>query len=643
MAGCTYSVSNPHGFPHVMERAADGLVRELTTRVGGARMAASATELVFDQVEYVRSVAVQSDLFAVAPNTGAVRRLTREARAGDPDLSPDGRTVVCTIQAGDRRSLAKLASGSNQGSPTMLVSEPDTHYATPRWSPDGRTIAAERRRVAGASEIVLLDADTGALVRVLASSVRGRNVSPTWLPGGAALLFTSDRAGGAFQIYRVDSDGRNLRRLVNAGSSTESPVLSPDGSVLVFVGYTADGYDLFSLPWEQAEWTSEEDSSPVKVDSAAVSAGGKPEAAAQPLDATAAAAAQTDSAYTPWRELLPRYWTPIIESDGDDPAFGAATAGADPLGRHAYAAGAAWSTRGRPDWYAAYAYDRWRPTVFANISDDTDPWFEGLVRTRELNGGVSLPFRTFRHTQSLFAAGHGSSDQFDCADCATPVDRTITRRALRGGWSYTSARQFGYSISQEEGFSAAASGEWSPRSLGSTGDSSALVLDLRGYVPAIPRHGVVAMRAAAAVAWGDDAARREFSAGGSDPASGGASFDRDAVALIRGFEPEDAVGTRVVVVNADYRFPLAWIERGYGTWPVFLRSLHGAIFADGGTAWDTRSGERHRRGSVGAEISADVVAGFALPFTVASGFAWRHDPTGAASGAAWFARVGHAF
>ena len=50
--------------------------------------------------------------------------------------------------------------------------------------------------------------------------------------------------------------------------------------------------------------------------------------------------------------------------------------GSDALGRHAYAVGGAWSTAGNPDWYAAYAYDRWRPTLFASYSDDTDPIHE---------------------------------------------------------------------------------------------------------------------------------------------------------------------------------------------------------------------------------------------------------------------------
>ncbi|MBA2302986.1 MAG: hypothetical protein H0W08_10165 [Acidobacteria bacterium] len=420
-----------------------------------------------------------------------------------------------------------------------------------------------------------------------------------------------------------------MRRLTNAGASAQSPVLSADGRTLAFVGYTPDGFDLFSLPWSQAEWTA-----------------ATPFESSPPTSSVFDLGNQTieePRPYRPWRMLRPRFWTPIIEADGDQTAFGAATSGADALGRHAYAAGAAWSTRGRPDWYGAYVYDRWRPTLFASASEDTDDWRDGTVRTRELNTGVTVPFRTFRRAQSVFAAIHGSSDRFECADCPSPVDRTITRRSLRSGWLFTTAREYGYSISNEHGFTATASGEWSARALGSSGNAGTAVVDVRGYLPAAPRHGVIAVRAAGAAAWGDDAATREFGAGGPGPSLPGFSFDRDTVALIRGFDTDDVIGRRVMVANADYRLPLAWIERGVGTWPLSLRSLHGAVFADGGAAWDARLVRRQTRASTGVEIAADLVIGYAVPVTVASGFAWRHDPTGAARGAAWFARVGRAF
>jgi Tol biopolymer transport system component len=638
-----YSVSNPHGFPALMELAPGGGSREVTSRVGGGRVAATRHEIVFDQVEYVRSVGVQSDLYAVRLDSGAVRRLTREARAGDPDLSPDGRTIVCTVQSADRRFLATLPAGTS-GSPAALVSEPDTHYASPRWSPDGQTIVAERRRLGGTSEIVLIAA-AGGPARVLSTSATGRNVWPSWTPDGQSVLFASDR-DGRFQLYRADVATQRLNRLVNGAEGASAPALSPEGETLVFVGYTADGFDLFSIPWAEAEWLEASEGSRTTTSNFQLPTHKDPKMH-RPGTPRALAVGSWELSrsrrYNPWPTLLPRFWTPIVEPDGDDTAVGAATAGADALGRHAYAVGAAWTTRRRPNWYATYLYDRWRPTLFVSISDETDPWRSGTIRSRELDAGAALAFRTFRRTQSLSAALHVSADRFACGACEPAIDERIDRRALRGGWSFSSARDYGYSVSLEEGVRASVSGEWSPRALGSTGDSRSVVVDVRGYAPAAPRHGVIALRGAAAASWGDAGAARVFGAGGSGPAPAGGAFDRDAIALVRGFDTDDISGPRALALNADYRFPLAWIERGLGTWPVFLRSLHGAVFADGGAAWSRRLTTRRTRSSVGVELSADLVIGHGLPLTVVSGVAWRHDTSGAARGAAFFARAGRAF
>lgn len=626
-----YSVSNPHGFPSLMELSR-GEPRQITTRVAGGRMAAGNRAIVFDQLDYVRSVGVQSDLYAVSLQTGGVQRLTREARAGDPDQSPDGRTIVCTIQDADRRFLATLPAGIRNGTPAPFISEAGTHYASPRWSPDGRSIVAERQRTGAHSDLVIIDTATRAITRTIGGP--GRNVAPSWTADGR-VVFASDRDGGPFRIYVADVPSGELRRLVNAGDSAQSPVVSPDGQTLVFVGYTSDGYDLFSLSWDQAEWqTVDPGTSAPSLNSGSL------------LDASSASqlsAAAPPATYRPGRQLLPRFWTPIVEVDEAETSFGAATAGSDALGRHAYAAGTAWSTEGRADWYAVYIYDRWRPGIFADTSGNTDAWLGGEIRTRELNAGASIPFRRFRRAQSLFASFHVSSERFECPGCDTPADVSVDRRALRAGWSFSTAKEYGYSISREDGVMLSAASEWSPSAFGSTGTATTIVLDARGLVPAFPRHGVFAVRGAGAASWGDEEAVRRFGAAGPGPRPAGASFDREAIALIRGFDDDEVVGRRAAVVNAEYRVPLTWIERGAGTWPFLLRSIHGAAFVDAGAAWDERLTSRSRRVSAGVELSADVVAGYVVPFTLSSGIAWRHDPTRSAQGAAFYARVGRAF
>jgi dipeptidyl aminopeptidase/acylaminoacyl peptidase len=625
-----YSIANPHTFPALMELTRNG-PREVATRVIGNRMGGTRREVVFDQVEFVNSVALQFDLFAVDLETGSVRRLTRGARASDPHVSPDETTIVCTVQREDRRELALLRMPqSGTGTPVALLSEPDVDFASPRWSPDGRTIAAERRAVGGGSEIVVLEAATGTVIRRVALDRASRVTSPAWSPDGRTLYFASDRGGRPFQIYAFDAQTGTFRRLTNAGDSAQSPVISPDGRTMVFVGYTENGFDLFSTTLDGAAWES------TGIESVAGSVD-------QPPSGVTTTRAAPSSTYNPLRTLAPRFWTPVIEADDDELAVGAATGGLDALGRHWYFGSATWSTRARPDWTAGYAYDRWRPTVFADLSDDTDPWQEGTVRVTETNVGALIRFRTVRRSQTLYGSFHGASEKFDCASCVEPVDTTIDRRALRAAWSFDTSRRYGYSISDEYGLLITASTEWTRKSLGADGNAGAGIVVGRGYVALGPRLAALAVRAAAASAWGDRSVRRRFAAAGSGAQSGGIAFDFDAIALVRGFDTDAVSGRNAAVINVDYRLPLVWLERGVGTWPLFARSVHAAAFSDVGAAWNSRLSRTNRRASFGAELSADIVVGYQLPFTVAAGAAWRHDPTGESRGATLFARLGRAF
>jgi hypothetical protein len=594
--------------------------------------------LIIDELELVQSVALQSDLWMVDPRTGDRVRLTREARAGDPDVSPDGSTIVCTIQMADRRALATMpiGAGTRPTSPQPLVSEADVEYAVPRWSPDGRTIAAERRILGGPAEVVLVDV-ASKQVRTLASLPGGRNGSPAWMPDGAQVLFAAAVGAEPFRIYRVDVGTGTVSRLEGTGRSAQSPDVSADGSRLVFVGNTAGGYDLFTLPLDDARWT------PVE----AQGSGPGPTSATAGGDAITAGGAVRP--YSPLPTLAPTFWTPTIESDADELVIGAATGSADALGRHAYGIEGGWSVRARPDWQIAYAYDRWRPTLFAAYSDDTDGWREGEVRTREVETGAVVAWRSVRSVRSVLASLHLSDDQYECGACEEPVGAAVRRTSGRAGVAFSNAHQFGYSISPEEGARFAATAEPSHGHVRGTssddvaGNGLALTADARYYRRLVGRHDVLAIRAAAAGSWGDDAAAQLFSASGSGPAAAGFGFGLDAIGLLRGFDEDVVVGTRAAVVNVDYRMPLWRVGRGAGTIPAFLRTVHGAVFFDAGQAWSDGFRWDDARTSFGGEISADTVLGFVLPLTFTAGAAVRYDGTIDRSSVVGFARVGRAF
>jgi outer membrane protein assembly factor BamA len=170
-----------------------------------------------------------------------------------------------------------------------------------------------------------------------------------------------------------------------------------------------------------------------------------------------------------------------------------------------------------------------------------------------------------------------------------------------------------------------------------------MTFDLRGYRQAGRPHTVFAVRAAGATAWGNQHARRSFSAGGSGPQNRNFDVGSDAIGLLRGIDTDAVVGEHAAVANADFRFPIVTVERGVGTVPVMFRTIHAAVFADAGHAWTGRFRWADVRASAGAELSLDAVLGYALPITFTTGVAWREDSVSARRGLTVFGRIGRAF
>ena len=63
-----------------------------STRLGHAL---GRDAVYLNQLETRRNVGVYGDLYELSRANGRTRQLTREARVHDPDLSPDGTTLIC--------------------------------------------------------------------------------------------------------------------------------------------------------------------------------------------------------------------------------------------------------------------------------------------------------------------------------------------------------------------------------------------------------------------------------------------------------------------------------------------------------------------------------------------------------------------
>src|SRR5690606_33512814 len=121
----------------------------------------------------------------------------------------------------------------------------------PRWSPDGTRVAYSAFREGGMRDIYLYDRRTEATTRLTAD--RFLDSEPSWTPDGRYILFNSDR-DGVFNIYAHEVDTGRLQQVTNVIGGAFEPVASHDGKRLVYLGFTAHGYDLWVMKLDPAEF-----------------------------------------------------------------------------------------------------------------------------------------------------------------------------------------------------------------------------------------------------------------------------------------------------------------------------------------------------------------------------------------------------
>jgi Tol biopolymer transport system component len=577
--------------------------RRLLRRNGGTAVAwtADGTRLVFDQPDIYRRFSTFTDLYVADVATGRTRRLTRGLRAREPDVSASGR-IVYVRQAGDRSELGLLALTG--GAPQDLTrSEPGTQWSNPRWSPAGDALVAARLLPGGWLDLVRVDPATGALTELMRD--RAKDVEPAFTPDGAEVVFRSDR-DGVSNLYALRLEDGRMRRLSRVLGGAFAPDVSPDGREVAFAAYSARGFDVHVMPWPPGE------EAPPFVD---------PYGPATPAPAPVAAA---DRGYSPLPHLRPRFWSPYLASSAGHLRIGAVTAGADPLLRHAYGVDVHLTAEdGDPGVQAYYQYDRFLPTFTLVVEDSRESAAragasEEVTRNRSLTFRTTVPLvRRVRWTQSVSLAWRRERQ--------TVVDgrarEALDLGGLEAGWSLSTARQFPWSISPVEGTRLRVSYLLEDPALGSQLSLGKLVGDARLYTRVFAETDALALGASAGTTFGGGAAAlRSFEVGGF-PDRALLDVFRTNRAVLRGYADGRFRGRQFAAANVEYRFPLGHPQRGAATAPVFVRHLHGAVFADAGHAWSDAFRWSEVKTSAGVALGADLFLAHALPFTGTVGFA----------------------
>jgi Tol biopolymer transport system component len=580
-----------------------------------------------------------SDLFLWhGPNPSDLEQLTFGARARDPHVSPDGRTVVFSRNDAAQSRLAFLDLHTRKSvevdpGPDRLV-----QVLSPRWAPDSRRVAYSAWHEGGYRDIYVYDRDTQTSTRVTAD--RFLDLEPTWTPDGRYILFSSDR-DDVFNVYAYEVESGTLHQVTNVLGGAFEPVVSNDGTRMAYIGFSAQGYDLWVMKLDPAEFFAP---LPVQDDLPPID---------DPTPERAAARGRPETLqsrrYQPIRTLFPRTLLPTV-MDFTASGFGAELGGTlqvtDILSFHALTANARYvSAFDRPAGSIAYRYSQLLPTFSVGLGHSyaRRTGYERYNYDRPEGEDAQLGYRVTGYDEAVTRGNAAISvpvirHPIHSADASVEYTYTNFRNLSAervdpnapasafpevGGMGqvdlslgYSNIRAVRYGYASETG--RAANVRMSiidPHLGGRFGDlqvtasySELLRMPWRG-------HQVLALRLSGGASAGGLQRRGAFFVGGFSQQEDviRSLLMRDAfteAGSIRGFRPGAYSGRYYGVLNAEYRIPLADVERGLGTLPLFMRRITMIPFADLGGAWTGQFTRQALKWGVGASLVLSFKLGY---------------------------------
>ncbi|MCU0641659.1 MAG: hypothetical protein MUC35_06170 [Candidatus Margulisbacteria bacterium] len=547
--------------------------------------------LLFAKADIYRNYYTYKDLYRLDLGSGGLTRLSEGARATDPTLAADGKTVAYIVNRGGQRRLAFAAYNGRLAQTRIFSAEAGAQYFAPALGTDNRQIAVAKKLASGNQVIVLADTATGVEVE-LTDAARPftrafSEANPVFSPAGEYLFFDADYSG-FINLYALHLASGRLFQVTNMIGGAMMPDVSPDGKQLAYVSYSSRGYDIAVLDLNPASWTEVRNAVAVA----------KRETSGEKRQASPESWTIRD--YNPWPELRPRFWLPesyVSNTGGQTSVY---LAGIDPLGQHLYSLTGGWDfAAGKPFYALAYVNNQYAPQINLGLYRYTVGYDWSGQAYWEEQQAASLLFswfqnRLFReYDKQAFTIGLESINLSSVTDPAGLTPPFPDRGTLNGvilGWRYLNTRAYAASISNEDGFDLSCKVESYTPNLNSAFAFTNYSGVLSSYFRLPPAHHVLAARV------------NGFASRGHQMAQGNFNYK---YINVRGYNYGDLTGDKGAAGSLEYRFPLGYPENGplYGM--TFYDRFWGALFFDLGNATAGRITEMPLKRGIGAELNID--------------------------------------
>lgn len=450
-------------------------------------------------------------------------------------------------------------------------------------------------------------------------------------------LIYSSSISGAENIYLIENSQLEKfltnpeykiepRAITNTLTRAIQGDLDPRDGSLYYLSYATDGTELRWLSGPQWESLPDE---PPKIDSIYSFKSSDTVSLTKTnndLENSSASSQYSLQDYSVWNFMYPRYFIPMAFLIPQGMLFSMNTGASDPVGIHTYNLSMSWDTLTQK-MSATGAYQNQSLGFPISISGGllntyyyplklTQQQYFGALQSQFYLPGLSNSWRGF--------AGWNFNH----------LEISLTNFERQGptvGLSYSNLSQKGKEISPEEGIEFGLFHTEYFKALGNTGyGETSLHFEkyFSGWI--LPERHVIAFNTNASYApnnpW-------SFLLGSSTVGVNFVNF-RQNVHLLRGLLTGSFVGKNLISANLEYRFPIAYIFRGFSTWPAFFNRIHARLFWDTATldGWRLTNDSGFVPGKIGTftnstglEIHTDMILGYHAPFTSVVGLYYGTD------------------
>lgn len=578
--------------------------------------------LYFSQFEMYDKNALYSDVYCLEMKTKKVRRMTKKHRAFHPSVDRFG-NMVYIVQKRGQTNLCLQKEGDEEV--VLIEGADETYFFAPQFSPEGNAVALPVWQRGGLMDLWIYQFEDSSFFSLCEDEAW--DITPSWSPDGRFILFSSDRTG-VFNIFAYHIRDGAFFQITNVVGGAFYPRVSHDGQKIAFVGYHSNGFDVSVMDMPDIENLTSfrlEDNGAHKGDHFVY---GYKKSSSAFIKNTSIPTILTPGVpvrkYNPLQTLFKPIRFPFLSVDDTSGVLGIFLLGKDVLNQHFYTVLASYSLgHKRPIYSIDYLNSQWYPNVLFHAedlilprdldaplrNDDSEFYWE---RVQKYAIGIELPFAKIDRKFSV-QAGLGLSKYTD-AEGEFPSENSPYFQGQLGysygTLRYSSARRYPRSISYEEGISVETGFERYDKALSSDHTFSLGKLSIQKYIR-VPgtRHHVL------------------FTGFGVH--STDIQNTRNSLSIlsksIRGFVDVDW-RKRAYESTLEYRVQLMNVERGYGTWPVYLRQIHSSLFTDYLYYFDTQR-TANELASSGIELSVDFLVGYLIPVTLSFGYAhpWKGD------------------